>query len=314
LKPEITQKDKSVSSLKTHQKVSAQSVTIPGQPSGLAKLASLSVNHRSRNSALMAGLALSLGITGFPVNHRHTVATATEQTTRNLSNNSQAQKNIPAISADESVRQLRSDVSMMRLQHGQKSSVLLAQVEPGRAYPSVANRGEARFGQETSVQIFVPAPRTQYFKPVAAASPAYEPDDQLDNFPSRNIYPRIAFTWPAAGKLSSGFGRRWGRMHRGIDIAGPVGTPIHAAAEGSVVFAGWSSGGFGNLVEIRHSDGTITRYAHNSRLLVSLGQTVTQGQQIAAMGSTGRSTGSHLHFEIRPGGASAIDPIAYLSR
>jgi murein DD-endopeptidase MepM/ murein hydrolase activator NlpD len=112
--------------------------------------------------------------------------------------------------------------------------------------------------------------------------------------------------------LSSRYGRRWGRMHRGIDIAGPVGTPIQAAADGVVIVAGWSSGGFGNLVEIRHSDGTVTRYAHNSRMSVSVGQTVRQGQQIAEMGSTGNSTGSHLHFEIRPGGGGAVNPIAHL--
>ncbi len=317
LKPEITQKDKSISSLKTHQKLTAQSVAVPGQPSGLAKLASLSVNHRSRNSAVMAGLALSLGMTSFPIDYPHAVAVATEATTYQPIP-TQNQQPVPTIAATESVQQLRGDISIMRSQHRQKSSVLIAQAEPGRAYPSVANRGETNtpsFGSEASVQIFVPAPKTRTFKPVAAVSPYYEPDDDSDRFPTnRTNFPTISFTWPAAGKLTSRFGRRWGRMHRGIDIAGPVGTPIHAAAEGTVIFAGWSSGGYGNLVDIRHSDGTITRYAHNSRLSVSLGQTVTRGQQIAAMGSTGRSTGSHLHFEIRPSGASAIDPIAYLSR
>ncbi len=120
------------------------------------------------------------------------------------------------------------------------------------------------------------------------------------------------FIWPARGVLTSGYGRRWGRMHRGIDIAGPIGTPIMAAASGEVINAGWNSGGYGNLVKIRHADGSVTLYAHNSRILVRTGQLVTQGQQISEMGSTGRSTGPHLHFEIRPNGSTAVNPIAFL--
>ncbi|WP_371813233.1 peptidoglycan DD-metalloendopeptidase family protein [Synechocystis sp. PCC 7338] len=122
------------------------------------------------------------------------------------------------------------------------------------------------------------------------------------------------YIWPAKGVFTSGFGPRWGRMHRGIDIAAPIGTPIMAAASGEVVFSGWNSGGFGNLVKIRHGDGSITYYAHNNRLLVRRGEYVEQGQQIAEMGSTGRSTGPHLHFEIRVGGTNAVNPVALLPR
>jgi murein DD-endopeptidase MepM/ murein hydrolase activator NlpD len=122
------------------------------------------------------------------------------------------------------------------------------------------------------------------------------------------------FTWPAQGVFTSGYGYRWGRMHRGIDIAGPVGTPIVAAAEGVVVTAGWNSGGFGNLVEVRHADGSKTLYAHSNRILVRVGQQVAQGEQIAEMGSTGRSTGPHLHFEIHPTGRGATNPMVFLSR
>jgi murein DD-endopeptidase MepM/ murein hydrolase activator NlpD len=122
------------------------------------------------------------------------------------------------------------------------------------------------------------------------------------------------FAWPAQGVFTSGYGYRWGRMHRGIDIAGPVGTPIFAAADGVVVTAEWNSGGFGNLVEIRHADGSKTIYAHNNRILVRVGQEVNQGQQISEMGSTGRSTGPHLHFEIHPMGRGAVNPMVYLSR
>ncbi|WP_338405762.1 M23 family metallopeptidase [Candidatus Synechococcus calcipolaris] len=122
------------------------------------------------------------------------------------------------------------------------------------------------------------------------------------------------FVWPAQGVFTSGFGPRWGRIHRGIDIAGPVGTPVVAAASGVVTFSGWNSGGFGNLVEIRHTDGTLTLYAHNHRNIVRQGQYVQQGEQIALMGSTGRSTGPHVHFEIHPQGRGAVNPMNFLRR
>jgi murein DD-endopeptidase MepM/ murein hydrolase activator NlpD len=120
------------------------------------------------------------------------------------------------------------------------------------------------------------------------------------------------YVWPAQGTLTSGYGWRWGRMHRGIDIAGPVGTPIMAAASGVVVRSGWNSGGYGNLVDIRHADGSLTRYAHNSRLLVREGQQVRQGQQIAEMGSTGYSTGPHVHFEVHLPNTGTVNPMAHL--
>ena len=120
------------------------------------------------------------------------------------------------------------------------------------------------------------------------------------------------YIWPTKGVLTSGYGPRWGRMHKGIDIAAPIGTPIVAAAPGVVVSAGWHSGGYGNLVEIQHPDGSVTLYAHNNRILVRRGQEVAQGQQISEMGSTGRSTGPHCHFEVHPPGRGAVNPIALL--
>jgi len=119
------------------------------------------------------------------------------------------------------------------------------------------------------------------------------------------------YIWPAQGVFTSGYGWRWGRMHKGVDVAGPVGTPIVASAPGVVSYAGYNDGGFGYLVEIDHADGSMTRYAHNSRILVSSGQQVAQGQQVSEMGSTGFSTGPHLHFEIHsPQGT--VNPMAYL--
>ena len=119
------------------------------------------------------------------------------------------------------------------------------------------------------------------------------------------------YQWPTKGVFTSGYGWRWGRMHKGIDIANNTGTSIHAARDGEVTYAGWM-GAYGYLVEIAHEDGESTRYAHNSRLMVRKGQQVRQGTRIALMGSTGRSTGPHLHFEIRRRGGGASNPLAVL--
>lgn len=148
-------------------------------------------------------------------------------------------------------------------------------------------------------------------------TPELPPLAPVDNYlprPNGSSGSFKGYIWPAKGVLSSRYGWRWGRMHRGIDIAAPVGTPIFAAAEGVVVKSGWNKGGYGNLVDIQHADGTLTRYAHNYRLLVQPGQQVEQGQQISLMGSTGRSTGPHLHFEVHPGGKGAVNPIALLPK
>jgi murein DD-endopeptidase MepM/ murein hydrolase activator NlpD len=127
----------------------------------------------------------------------------------------------------------------------------------------------------------------------------------------------IPTSMPAAVMMmSSGFGYRSdpftgaGAMHNGLDFKGPIGTPILAAADGRITHAG-SQGGYGNTIEITHANGLVTRYAHLSGFNVKLGQKVARGAQIARMGSTGRSTGSHLHFEVRLNG-QAINPRKFL--
>ncbi|WP_284707153.1 LysM peptidoglycan-binding domain-containing M23 family metallopeptidase [Lyngbya confervoides] len=157
--------------------------------------------------------------------------------------------------------------------------------------------------------------------PVATRGPLPKlPDLDLPPLVSDNYLPSewqsgtVRYIWPAKGTFTSGFGWRWGRMHRGIDIAAPVGTPITAAAPGVITYSQYNSGGFGNLVEVTHPDGSLTLYAHNNRNLVRAGQYVSQGQQIAEMGSTGRSTGPHLHFELHPAGQGAVNPVALLGR
>jgi murein DD-endopeptidase MepM/ murein hydrolase activator NlpD len=116
--------------------------------------------------------------------------------------------------------------------------------------------------------------------------------------------------WPASCPKTSGFGYRWGRMHEGVDLGCPSGTAVHAARGGVVLSAGWA-GGYGRLVLISHGDGLVTAYAHNSSLLVSAGQSVSRGDVISYSGSTGHSTGPHVHFEVRVGGVPR-NPEAYL--
>ncbi|HKL70400.1 M23 family metallopeptidase [Salibaculum sp.] len=123
---------------------------------------------------------------------------------------------------------------------------------------------------------------------------------------------KVPFDMPvkAGFRFTSGYGMRWGRMHNGTDFAAPVGTPIYAPAEGVVTFAGWSSG-YGRMVKIRHAFGIETRYAHQSRIRVEEGQRVSRGDHIGDIGNSGRSTGPHLHYEIRQSG-SAVNPMTYI--
>ncbi len=116
--------------------------------------------------------------------------------------------------------------------------------------------------------------------------------------------------WPVSGPVTSVFGMRWGRMHEGIDIAVGSGTPVRAAAAGTVIYAGWF-GGYGNLVVVDHGGGLSTAYAHNSSVASSVGQAVAAGEVVSYAGNTGNSSGPHVHFEVRVNG-SATDPLGYL--
>ena len=117
--------------------------------------------------------------------------------------------------------------------------------------------------------------------------------------------------------FTSGFGVRadpfhaGAAMHPGIDLAGAYGTPIYATADGTVLRAGWNNGGYGNMVELDHGRGIVTRYGHMSAVLVHAGDHVTRGEQIGRMGSTGRSTGNHLHYEVRIDGRP-VNPIPFM--
>ena len=137
--------------------------------------------------------------------------------------------------------------------------------------------------------------------------------EQLDQL---NVYRIAAETVPfdnplkSAFRYTSGFGMRWGRMHKGTDFAARYGTPIHSTADGVVVHAGWLSG-YGRLVKIKHEHGIETRYAHLAKIRVKEGQRVSRGELIGDMGNSGRSTGTHLHYEVRVNGR-AVNPMTFI--
>ena len=139
------------------------------------------------------------------------------------------------------------------------------------------------------------------------------------NFPGAAAYSldggahTVPSIWPTAGYVSSPYGLRWNgsEFHQGIDIAAETGTPIVATADGVVTTAGWDGSGYGNMVDIDHGDGIMTRYGHASAVAVTVGQEVRRGQVIAYVGSTGYSTGPHLHYEVRVGG-QPVNPAGYL--
>ncbi len=121
------------------------------------------------------------------------------------------------------------------------------------------------------------------------------------------------FVMPTKGIFTSGFGYRWGVLHAGIDLANSIGTPIHAVSDGVVVAAG-PTAGYGMWVKLRHADGTVTLYGHVNTAMVSVGERVMAGDQIATMGNRGNSTGPHLHFEVLLGGSQRVDPVPWLAK
>ena len=159
--------------------------------------------------------------------------------------------------------------------------------------------------------------------PISFSTKGEEPSEQelranaiLKGLDRMNLYRLAAeqapFAMPVKSgyRLTSGFGRRWGRLHAGTDFAGPVGTPIYATANGVVTEAGWS-GGYGQMITIRHEFGIETRYAHLSRIRVNVGERVSKGDRIGDMGNTGRSTGPHLHYETRVNG-NPVNPMNFI--
>ena len=192
---------------------------------------------------------------------------------------------------------------------------------PSRTQIVRRNLDRTRFYQARSGDTFWSIARWYSLSPyrLMQANPEYVPErlpiGARLRLPPEAGQPRPApvqstWRWPIGGRITSRYGWRWGRMHRGLDIAAPPGTLIHAAERGQVTFAGWRSG-YGLYVVMSHPGGWRTAYGHNSRLLVHAGQQVPAGTALAKIGATGNATGIHLHFEIiGPGGY--IDPLRVL--
>lgn len=152
-----------------------------------------------------------------------------------------------------------------------------------------------------------PTPTT----PAPPTGPSTPPTSPTSPTPPTAPAPTGRLQWPVDGQLTSPFGPRDGRLHTGIDIGMPSGSQIVAADEGVVTFAG-TMNGYGNLVIVEHPNGLVTYYAHQSRIVAVTGTIVARGQVIGYVGSTGHSTGPHLHFEVRVGGVPK-DPLSYLA-
>lgn len=167
-------------------------------------------------------------------------------------------------------------------------------LEPGRPVFILAGPGSA-------------SPATASSSPAMPPGPSPLPEPSVSERASQAV-----LRWPVrAPRLSSRFGTRWGKLHEGIDMAAPIGTPVLAAAAGTVIYAGDQVRGYGNMVVVRHPNDLVTVYAHNSLLLVHTGDEVTVGQEIARVGDTGRSTAPHLHFEVRRN-ETPQDPMPFL--
>ena len=167
-----------------------------------------------------------------------------------------------------------------------------------------AEVGESKALADASAQL------ASQIQAAQAASRASTGNGTTDTSPTPVTAPTGGFIWPVSGPITSPFGMRWGTLHPGIDIGVPTGTPIHAAAAGKVIYCGWMSG-YGNLVMIDHGGDLATLYGHQSRVAVSCGESVSQGQVIGYSGCTGFCTGPHVHFEVRVNG-NPVDPLGYL--
>ena len=213
----------------------------------------------------------------------------------------------PEFKPSRSLEGLQAEIRSLRSirKNAPSSQTKLDALGVGASKPKPQIVAMASTGSET----YAPLVRSSVGKMV---SPSLPPLGKPDAYLPGNSGKFNGYIWPAKGMLTSGYGWRWGRMHKGVDIAAPVGTPIVSAAPGKVITAGWNDGGYGNLVEVQHADGSVTLYGHNSRILAKVGQTVAQGQQIAEMGSTGYSTGPHSHFEVHLPGQGAVNPVAHL--
>jgi murein DD-endopeptidase MepM/ murein hydrolase activator NlpD len=221
--------------------------------------------------------------------------------------------------ARKRVRAQRAQTKMTRDRHRQETRVVALRVGQVRALRDrlVASRNElagTQAGRRQEIASLNERQRAELAEMEAlqqvSATLAAKIQAAQTASPGAGAPSAAGFIWPVNGPVTSPFGMRWGRMHEGIDIGAASGTPIRAAAAGTVIYADWL-GGYGNLIVIDHGDGVSTAYAHQSGLAAGAGQRVPQGEVIGYVGSTGHSSGPHLHFEVRVNGVP-VDPLGYL--
>jgi murein DD-endopeptidase MepM/ murein hydrolase activator NlpD len=192
----------------------------------------------------------------------------------------------------------------------QQQAYLVGQLVSSKQRLAGAAASKAGLLAQTKAQERAAIAESDALKAASAALEAKIAAAQSGNTGAPASASAAGFIWPVSGPITSPFGPRWGSFHPGIDVGIPTGTPIHAAAAGTVLWCGWESG-YGNLVVIDHHNGLATAYGHQSRILVSCDENVAQGQTIGLSGCTGFCTGPHLHFEVRVNG-KPVDPLGYL--
>lgn len=173
-----------------------------------------------------------------------------------------------------------------------------------------ANPGLKGSALKLGKEIIIPGAKPLVVRQTATSRGSSRTTSTSDKSTGSSASSSSGFRWPVSGHITSGFGQRWGKLHAGLDIGVPSATAVKAAAAGTVMYAGWALG-YGYLVEIKHSGGYETRYGHNSKILVKVGQEVEKGQTVSLSGSTGFSTGPHVHFEVRKNG-TPISPLTVL--
>jgi murein DD-endopeptidase MepM/ murein hydrolase activator NlpD len=187
--------------------------------------------------------------------------------------------------------------------HSRAQTVLAADAAPMNGAPaSTSARGMQMVAVQPAANVAVH--NAELAKGVAFAQERAQREARLQ---------QPLFVMPTKGIFTSGFGYRWGVLHAGIDLANSIGTPIRAVSDGVVIDAG-PTAGYGMWVKLRHADGTVTLYGHVNTTMVSVGQRVMAGDQIATMGNRGNSTGPHLHFEVLLGGTQRVDPVPWLAK
>ena len=265
---------------------------------------------------LAAVLAVTSVFSLYSVSHRHAqeMETAQLRAANRIQQEQILQVSKKASALQQDLDRLRRSEDGLRALVGAPPAAADASVQEGRAAPAggaphaltTAELGEAL----AMIEARLTARRTS-LDLLAAEMRRNFPG--ADGFTSDGAAHTVPSIWPTSGYVSSPYGLRWNgtEFHQGIDIAAESGTPIVATADGVVTTAGWNAGGYGNMVDIDHGDGIMTRYGHASAVAVMPGQTVRRGQVIAYVGSTGYSTGPHLHYEVRVNG-QPVNPAAYL--